>query len=116
IVPATGLSTVRVTQTRSFAQPCVSMEEIVGSLSAWTGPADSANAAHTLTRSIRGRLLISISLRCAYSRALTCVALGYQPGEDRFKAILRARRKILRCCGRAQLNAASRYSTKHRSI
>jgi hypothetical protein len=69
IVPATGLSTVRVTQTLPFAQPCVSIETIVGSLSAWTGPADSANAAHTLTRSIRGRLLISISLFDARIRA-----------------------------------------------
>ena len=61
IVPATGFSTVRVTQTLSFAQPCVAMESIVGLVSAYAVAVSSANAAHTLTRS-RGRLLISISL------------------------------------------------------
>src|SRR5262245_50465033 len=45
IVPATGLSTVRVTQTLSSAQPCVAMDTTVGSLTAWTGPADNATAA-----------------------------------------------------------------------
>src|SRR5262245_27454915 len=46
-VPATGLSTVRVTQTLSFVQPCVAMDTTVGSLTAWTGPADNATAAAT---------------------------------------------------------------------
>jgi hypothetical protein len=42
----------------SFAQPCVSMDETVGLIVAYAVAVSSANAAHTLTRSIRGRLLI----------------------------------------------------------
>jgi len=62
IVPAAGLSTVRVTQTMSFAQPCVSMDTTVGGpIVAYAVAVSSANAAHTLTRNIRARLLISIS-------------------------------------------------------
>jgi len=51
IVPATRLSTVRVTQTLSLAQPCVLIDEITGALSAWAGPAvdaiDNRNVAAT---------------------------------------------------------------------
>ena len=56
IVPATGLSTVRVTQTLSFAQPCVSMDTTVGRLSAWTGPADNATAPVTASAPSRRRI------------------------------------------------------------
>src|SRR5262245_47660004 len=59
IVPATGLSTVRVTQTLSFAQPCVTMDTTVGSLTAWTGPADNATAARRVaaTYNVRRSLM-----------------------------------------------------------
>jgi len=54
---------------------------------------------------------LDLLLRCADSRALTCVAQpGYPPGGGSFQGDSASASKILRCCGRAQLATGSGFS------